>query len=270
LEAVGRLAAGVAHEINTPVQFIGDNLAFLAEAFKTFDQLLEKYRAGVSGDDLPPALVDWHEALVKESAGLDLDFLRDEIPAAIAQSRDGVSRVSSIVGAMKSFAHPDGATQEIADLNEALASTIAVARSEISKAAEVVTDFGDIPSVRCFRGDLNQVFLNLLVNAGHAVAAADRGIGAGATVTIRTWQDGSDVLISISDTGTGIPEDVQSKIFDHFFTTKGVGQGTGQGLPLAKALVDRHLGALTFDTEVGVGTTFTVRLPIDGASQPTD
>jgi signal transduction histidine kinase len=259
---MGRLAAGIAHEINTPVQFIGDNLPFLQEAEEAnrclrlcFRELLARALAG--------GRVDLAEITDAERTA-DVAYLDEEVPRALAQTRDGVLRVATIVRAMKEFAHPDTREQAKADLNGALASTITVAGSEFNGVAEVHTEFGEIPPVMCNRGDLNQVFLNLLVNASHAIADVVGSSGKLGRIVVRTARDGDHVVIAISDTGGGIPEHVQPHIFEPFFTTKVVGQGTGQGLAMSRAVVvDRHRGQLTFRTRPGEGTTFEIRIPID-------
>jgi signal transduction histidine kinase len=165
---------------------------------------------------------------------------------------------------MKAFAHPDRHERATADLNAALHDTLTVATNELKYVAAVETDFGKIPAVPCFVSDLNQVFLNLLVNAAHAIGDVVGTTGQLGVIRVRTYLEGSVVVIAISDTGTGIPEAVRGRIFDPFFTTKEVGKGTGQGLALARAVVvDRHGGSLTFETEMGKGTTFLVRIPFD-------
>ena len=195
----------------------------------------------------------------------DVVLAEAEIPKAIAQTLDGVGRVATIVRAMKEFAHPDSGEKAVADLNKALTSTLTVARNELKYVADVETDLGDIPSVSCHLGDLNQVFLNLLVNAAHAIGDTVKESGGKGRIGVRTTCEGDNVCVAISDTGGGIPEHVRSKIFDPFFTTKGVGRGTGQGLAIARSIVvDKHGGSLTFETEVGEGTTFFIRLPVDG------
>jgi two-component system NtrC family sensor kinase len=268
LELVGRLAAGIAHEINTPVQFVADNLPFIAESAQTFLILIKRFRELL---DLAIAAGSVRLADVEVAErDAEVEYLDEEVPRAIAQTLDGVERVATIVRAMQEFAHPDGRQQSKADLNRALASTITVARSEWKEVAEVQTEFGEIPEVLCNIGDLNQAFLNILVNAAHAIADA-----AGAThklglIRVRTLLRGGFVVITISDTGAGIPEHVQPRIFEPFFTTKGLGRGTGHGLALARAVVvERHSGQLSFQTQAGVGTTFEIRLPIEAAiAQP--
>jgi PAS domain S-box-containing protein len=268
LESVGQLASGIAHEINTPVQFVGDNFRFFEHAFETAFALIDAYRAALA-PDRPP--LSWTErcAFVDTAERMaDVDYLRTEVPRAIKEARDGVDRIATIVRAMRSFGHPDGAEQCPADINDCLADTLAVARNELKYVATVETDFGDLPAVSCYRGDVNQVFLNLLINAAHAIADARTGSELG-TITVRTRRDRDDVVISVGDTGVGIPNDVRDRVFDPFFTTKEVGKGTGHGLALARSVVvDRHGGALTYDSVVGAGTTFHVRLPIGGVRNP--
>ncbi len=274
LEAVGSLAAGIAHEINTPIQFVGDNLGFLSDAFADIAKLLETYRnfrkhAGEGG-----SAATLSEEAAKAEKELDIPYLLEEIPKAIAQSQDGVMRVATLVRAMKVFAHPDQKEKSATDINEAIRSTLTVARNELKYVANVETELGVLPLVNCNIGEVNQVFLNLLVNAAHAIGEARKnGNASGETqksnedkglIRVRTAREDSSVLISISDTGCGIPENIRHKIFDPFFTTKESGKGTGQGLAIARSVVvDRHGGTLTFTSEVGKGTTFHVRLPLD-------
>jgi signal transduction histidine kinase len=190
--------------------------------------------------------------------------LKTEIPKALEQSLDGVRRVATIVRSMKEFSHVDRNSQKAsADLNKALESTLIVARNELKYVADVETNYGDIPAVFCHLGDLNQVFLNLLINAAHAIGDAVKGTTKKGRIGVTTRRDGDSIEVSVSDTGTGIPETVRDKIFDPFFTTKEVGKGTGQGLALARAVVvEKHGGTLTFETEMGKGTTFCIRLPL--------
>jgi len=263
LEAVGRLAAGVAHEINTPIQFVGDNARFLADGFTSLRTVLDSYRPlrQAAGSELA-------EQITRVEADADLPYLEEEVPKAIAQTIEGVERVATIVRALKQFAHPDaGKEKAFADLNQALQSTVTVARNEIKLVADVELELGQLPHVRCHIGEVNQVFLNLLINAAHAIADVVGDSGQKGRITIRTVQEGESVLIAISDTGCGIPEEVRPSIFDPFFTTKEVGRGTGQGLAIARSVItEKHGGSLTFESEVGRGTTFFVRLPIDGGS----
>jgi PAS domain S-box-containing protein len=273
LEAVGELAAGIAHEINTPIQFVGDNIRFLGDAFADLSSLLEKYRGFrecAAHDGTGRELADAVAAIEKE---IDIPYLAEEIPKAIGQSLDGVSRVATLVRAMKVFAHPDGKDKAASDVNEALRSTLTVARNELKYVANVETEFGELPLVRCNIGEINQVFLNLLVNAAHAVGEARKkqgktGSDEKGVIRVRTSREENSVLISISDTGCGIPEPIRDKIFDPFFTTKESGKGTGQGLAIARSVVvDHHAGTLTFTSEVDKGATFCIRLPLDPEGQ---
>jgi len=262
LEAVGQLAAGIAHEINTPVQFVGDSVRFLEDAFEDLGQLLTDYRevcvaATSNGGEALRARLERAE----EEA--DLAYLKERIPAAFERTLEGVERVASIVRAMKEFAHPQS-EQAPADLNRALTTTLTVARNEYKYIAELETELATLPPVVCNVSDLNQVFLNLIVNAAHAIEDARPGGSAMGTIRIRTRCEGEDVLISIADSGCGIPEEIRSRVFDPFFTTKAVGRGSGQGLAIARAIVDRHGGTIECETELGSGTTFTIRLPIQG------
>jgi signal transduction histidine kinase len=273
LQAIGGLAAGVAHEINTPIQFVGDNVRFLHDAFANLAKLLEQYelvyqeiRDGVQ----KPAL----EAVDQARQRADVEFLRKEIPMALDQTLDGIGRVATIVKALKVFSHVDSGSQNTAaDLNSALESTIIVARNELKYVADVETAFGDLPPVVCHLGDLNQVFLNLLLNAAHSIGDAVEGTDKRGRIRVETHidpnPDGDWAEVSISDTGTGIPEEIRARIFEPFFSTKPVGKGTGQGLALAHAVVvEKHGGTLTFDTAIGRGTTFRIRIPVDGIKTP--
>jgi PAS domain S-box-containing protein len=268
LEAVGQLAAGIAHEINTPIQFVGDNTRFFRNSFDSLAKLISSYdklREVAAGKVEAESLED--VAAARDEA--DWDYLKTEVPKAIEQTLDGVDRVARIVRAMKEFSHVDRSGKKAAaDLNRALESTLVVARNELKYVADVVTEFGNIPLVMCQLGDLNQVFLNLFVNAAHAIEDVVRGTGRKGTIRVRTWEEKDHVVVSVSDTGTGIPEAVRQKIFAPFFTTKEVGKGTGQGLALARSVIDRHSGSLTFETEVEKGTTFFVRLPVSPPETP--
>jgi PAS domain S-box-containing protein len=271
LEAVGSLAAGIAHEINTPIQFVGDNTRFLRDAFtdiatvlETYHRLRDRVASGGAGPELAKEVAEAEEAV-------DIDYLLQEIPKAIGQSLDGVTRVATLVHAMKVFAHPDRKEKAATDINEALLSTLTVARNELKYVADVETELGDLPLVVCNIGEVNQVFLNLLVNAAHAISDAKKGTDEKGLIRVRTSLDKDAVVIAIADTGCGIPENIRDKIFDPFFTTKESGKGTGQGLAIARSVVvDRHGGTLTFTSEAGKGTTFYVRLPLDQQAGPAE
>lgn len=257
LEAVGQLAAGIAHEINTPIQFVGDSVYFLKDAFTELNRLLVCYR-----EVLEAHLGQIPKEVQQAEEGADLAYLREEIPGAFERTLEGLERVAKIVRAMKEFGHTDQRQKSPADLNKALETTLVVARNEYKYVAEVKTEFGKLPLVECLISDLNQVFLNLIVNAAHAVADAVKGTDKKGEIRIRTYQYGEEAVIEIADTGCGIPKEIADRVFDPFFTTKEVGRGTGQGLAIARNVVDKHGGRITFESEVGKGTTFFVRLPI--------
>jgi len=262
LEGVGQLAAGIAHEINTPTQFVTDNLTFLRDSWKAVYSLLEQYRGAVQdmNGKLPPTVASTLEQAERDC---DLDFVASEVPRAIDQGLDGARRVAKIVRAMKQFSHPDAADKTATDINQAIESTITVARNEWKYVAEISTQFGeDLPPVVCYSGEINQVILNLVVNAAHSIKEKVRD-GEKGSITVRTQTLGEFVEISITDSGTGIPEAIRSRVFEPFFTTKEVGKGTGQGLALAHSvIVKKHQGKIWFETEMGCGTTFFIDLPI--------
>ena len=265
LESIGQLAAGIAHELNTPIQFVGDNVRFLSDSFADLHATLTRYReilaAAKSGRRLPPELVETCEA---ELQRIDLDFLSDETPKAFAQTAEGINRVATIVRAMKEFAHPGSHEKAMVDLNKAIESTVVVARNEWKYVAELQTNLdSSLPPVLCLVGEFNQVVLNLIINATHAIADTVKGTGKKGTITISTTHTDDSVEIRIADTGGGIPEAIRHKIFDLFFTTKGVGKGTGQGLAIARSVVvDKHGGTIRMESDVGKGTTFIIRLPL--------
>jgi signal transduction histidine kinase len=263
LESVGRLAAGIAHEINTPIQFIGDSVYFLRDAIVTLVQLLEKYRT-LTAEGLITIPEEILVSIIHAEEEADVSYLIDHVPGAIDRALEGVRRVAGIVQAMREFAHPDQVEMSPADINRALRSTLEVTRNEYKYVAEVESEFGEIPYVVCHIGDLNQVFLNLLVNASHAIYDVVKDSGDKGLIRVKTRQEGDAVVIEISDSGCGIPRELYDKIFDPFFTTKEVGRGTGQGLAIARNIVvEKHRGALTFQSQPGQGTTFFIRLPLD-------
>jgi signal transduction histidine kinase len=265
LESVGRLAAGVAHEINTPIQFVGDNAEFLRAGFADLLTLAATYRRVL--DDLGPLVsAEQRQTLVSAAEAADYEYLCEKGPAAFDSMLDGIGRVAKIVKSMKSFAHPDQPGKTAADLNEAIRSTLAVGAHELKYVADVVTDLVPLPALACHIGDLNQVFLNLFVNAAHAIADVVGTGGARGTIHVRTMRRGDEIVVAVQDTGAGIPEAIRGRIFEPFFTTKEVGRGSGQGLAISRSIVERHGGTLTFDTEAGKGTTFWVRLPVTDAA----
>jgi two-component system NtrC family sensor kinase len=271
LESVGRLAAGVAHEINTPVQYVSDNVHFIRTSMTDLAAVIRAYRdlndaTQSSGDVIAAARL-----AVEAERAADLDYILQYAPQALDSSIEGLGRIATIVRSMKEFAHPDQAQKTMADLNQAIRSTLVVAHNEYKHVAELRTQFDDLPSVPCFLGEINQVVLNLLVNASHAISDVVKDSGNLGTIDVRTRLDGKEVEISISDTGSGIPESARDKIFDPFFTTKEVGKGTGQGLSISRnVIVNKHGGTLRFESECGKGTTFFIRLPISAPIEMDD
>jgi signal transduction histidine kinase/HAMP domain-containing protein len=268
LESIGLLAAGIAHEINTPVQYVGDSVRFVRDAFADLFGLLSAY-AGLRARAAEGAPAGEDLRRVDEAvASADLGFLEQEVPKACDRAMDGLERVARIVQAMKNFSHPGSEEKKPTDINKAVQNTVIVARNEWKYAAEVETDLApDLPLVSCYAADVNQVLLNMLVNSAHAIADLP-GDGVRGRVTIGTRQQGESVEIRISDTGAGIPPENLERIFDPFFTTKPVGKGTGQGLTIAHDIVvNKHGGSIDVESEVGRGTTFTVRLPLETTEQ---
>lgn len=266
LESVGRLAAGLAHEINTPIQYVGDSVYFLRSAFEDLSRLFAAYKDAAVGRAADPECERTISELKELETAIDFEFLSAEVPKAFERTMEGADRVAAIVRAMREFAHPDGNEQSPADINHALTTTLMVARSEYRYAAAVSTRFADLPPVLCNIGELNQVFLNLIVNAAHAIADSGKDVETG-LIQIDTRVDGEHVEIVIEDNGCGIPQANLDKIFDPFFTTKEVGRGTGQGLAIARAIVaEKHAGRIEVSSEPEVGTRFVLRLPISRAS----
>jgi two-component system, NtrC family, sensor kinase len=266
LESVGRLAAGVAHEINTPIQFVSDNVRFLRDATVEMFTVLERLRR-VNDDVLAGRVsqANAEDAAAADKAA-DFEFLNANVPAALESSIDGLQRVAEIVRSMKEFAHPDHDTRQRVDLNHSIQNTLTITKNEYRYVAELVTDFGELPPIWCNMGGINQVLVNIVVNAAHAIADVVGDSGALGRITVATRCEGDHAVIAVTDTGGGIPVEARDRVFEPFFTTKEVGKGTGQGLAIARTIVvDRHGGQLRFETTAGVGTTFFIMLPIGSA-----
>lgn len=268
LESIGQLAAGVAHEINTPIQYIGDSIHFLRSAYSNIAALHDRYERLLALEPASPsAAAELHADVMRAREVADVEFLRKEIPDALERALQGVDRVAKIVRAMKELAHPRTHELAPADINEVIHSTLLVANNEYKYLAALETQLGELPPVVCSVSELSQVLLNLVVNAAHAIEAAGRDLASG-RILIRTTHADDHVTISITDNGAGIPQEIAGKIFDPFFTTKEVGKGTGQGLAIAFAVVAKHRGTLTFESAHGQGTTFFVRLPVRPRKAP--
>jgi signal transduction histidine kinase len=263
MASLGQMAAGIAHEINTPTQFLSDNTVFLRDSLKEILAFLVELRDEATRDDQPGSDL----ASMKERIeALDLEYLLEEIPRAIQQSQEGVSRVSRIVLAMKDFAHPGTNTKAPMDINQAIENTITLSHNEWKFAASLETELDPgLPPVPGFLGEFKQVILNLLVNAAHAIKAAQTNVSPVEMGCIRvcTRREKEEVEIRITDTGSGIPQEIQSKIFEPFFTTKEVGAGTGLGLSIAyDIIVNKHGGSIQVTSEAGKGSTFIIRLAL--------
>lgn len=263
LQSIGQLAAGIAHEINTPMQFVGDNTRFLSDAFSDLTTLVRTLREAVNGLTLAPEVA---AALAEAERRADLAFMLEEVPKAITQTLDGVERVTRIVKAMKEFSHPGAEELTATDINHAIESTTIVSRNEWKYVADLRLDLEEgMPAIPVMPGGFNQVILNLVVNAAHAIADVVAGSGGKGLITISTRDQGEAVQVMVTDTGTGIPEAVRGRIFDPFFTTKEVGRGTGQGLAIARAEIVGKLGGsinLRTATEGPErGTTFILTIP---------
>ena len=253
LASLGQLAAGVAHEINNPIGFVFSNIGTLEGYLASLFTILDAYEAAESSFSDPGVLAGINALRQK----VDLAFLKEDIPMLMGESKEGIARVKRIVQDLKDFSRVD-CTQEwqLANLHQGIDSTANIVANEIRYKAEVVKEYGQLPDVECLPSQLNQVFMNLLVNSAHAMGEA-RGC-----ITIRTGTVGDKVWLEFADTGSGIPEEIRQKIFDPFFTTKPVGKGTGLGLSLSYGIIQKHHGQIEVRSEVGKGSTFRITLPV--------
>ncbi len=265
LESIGELASGIAHEINTPIQFIGSNVSFLRDSFNDLLQVVKAYaglRERLAGVSEYSEIINNIEKLEDHA---DIAYIEEEAPQAFEQTMEGVERVTKLVLGLKGFAHSGaGDSKNEADINELIRNSLIVCNNAYKSVAELETQFGDLPNIKVFPGDIGQVVINLVVNAAHAIADQKENTGEMGKITIRTSCENQMVVIAILDTGGGIPENIKQRIFDPFFTTKKVGQGSGQGLAICRTLIHaKHQGEISFDSTVGKGTTFYIRLPLE-------
>jgi signal transduction histidine kinase len=243
MAGLGTMIAGIAHEITNPINFVYANMPILANHLKDLKKLLRAYEAGTSSQEIE---------MLKEE--MDLDFVLDDLDTLIGNCMEGAERVRQIVLDLRKFARQDEAEKQEVDIHEGINSTMTIVHNRLKNRITVHKDFGDVPKIFCYPGQLNQVILNLLTNAIDAIE--DKG-----NIWIRTWQEDSYVKISIRDNGQGIPPDVLLRIFDPFFTTKPVGSGTGLGLTVSHQIIERHGGKIEVESEVHVGTMFTISIP---------
>jgi signal transduction histidine kinase len=261
LESIGKLAAGVAHEINTPVQFVSDSIYFVRDGLYELLALIERLRTLASRDQCNVTSV--------AALSAHLPYLIEHLPKALERSLDGLKRVSEIVGSMRELAHPAPPEMSEVDVNHVVQTALMIGRSEYKYIAEIETDLAALPPVKGHAGELNQVILNLLINASHAIADAATEVTQKGLIRVCTRLEDNAVVISVSDTGTGVPENIRHRIFEPFFTTKEVGRGTGQGLAIShNIIVNRHGGTIDFENVPGQGAMFHVRLPCDGRLEP--
>jgi two-component system, NtrC family, sensor kinase len=257
MASIGQLAAGVAHEINNPIGYVGSNLGTLRGYVDRLLNVLAAYET-IEREFTEGSL---HDRLAAVKTEADLAYLKADIADLLSETGEGIARVRRIVQDLKDFSHVDQGDWLLADLHKGLESTLNVVNNEIKYKARVVKEYGELPALRCLPAQLNQVFMNLLVNAAHAIE------GQG-TITIRTGRHGDEAWVEISDTGKGIPAHLLTRIFDPFFTTKPVGVGTGLGLSISYGIIQKHGGRIEVESEPGQGTTFRIRLPIALPIQP--
>ena len=253
MASIGQLAAGVAHEINNPMGFISSNLGTMGKYLERLEAFLELQSAGLA--EVAPA--ELKEELAQARRKLKVDYVLGDARSLLAESQDGAERVRTIVQNLKSFSRLDDAQANYVDLNDCLESTITIAWNELKYKTTLVRDYGELPAVKCLPQQLNQVFLNMLVNAAHAIETQGE-------ITVTTRREGEQVSVAIHDTGCGIPEEIRSRIFEPFFTTKEVGKGTGLGLSISYDIIKKHSGSIEVKSSPETGTSFIIRLPIEG------
>lgn len=270
LQALGLLATGIAHEISTPVQFVGDSMTFLRGAFSDLERFAGAVQALVdeeNAQDVAALKLRLRDMLAES----DVEYVIARMPRAVDRVIDGLSRVSSIVRAMKDFSHLDQREKQPADLNDAIEKTLIITKGEYKHVADVVKELGVLPRVRCHVGDIQQVLVNLVINASHAIEGKASEQGRRGVIRVRSFIEpqppgqspSTFAVVAVEDNGGGIPQEVATRVFEPFFTTKEPGRGTGQGLPISREIVvDRHGGRLDFDSVPGLGTTFYLRLPV--------
>lgn len=268
LKSIGELATGIAHEINTPTQYVGSNIRFIQAQIGSIQRIwqrLDPLIKAIKQGKIEPEIISSLEGIVKET---DFDYLIKEVPLALQQSLEGIEHITEIVSAMNEFSHPGYGEKTLTDINHIIESTILVARNEWKYVAEMEVDLDpDLPHVQAFPGELIQAILNLLVNAADAIAdvVGDGSQGRG-KIVVNTRLDRDWVEIRVKDDGIGIPDEIQDLVFDPFFTTKDVGKGSGQGLSITyNIIVERHGGSIDFKSEYCKGTTFIIRLPVTHA-----
>jgi len=264
LESIGQLAAGIAHEINTPMQFLSDNIEFLSDCSKRLFEVVDGYQRNLFSEGQQKSWSERKQELMDMMERNQFETIREQIPQAIRESLEGIQRVIHIVRAMKEFSHPGHEQRVGVDLNNAVRSTATITRNRWKYVADLQLDLDpDLPTLNCVPADINQVLLNLIVNAADTIAEK---LGADGSekgqITVRTGTDGENIVIEVEDTGCGIPDSIRNRIFDPFFTTKEVGQGTGQGLAICyNVIVNKHHGTIDVISDPGVGTSFRVTLP---------
>lgn len=269
LESLGTLAGGIAHEINTPIQYVGDNIRFLQDSFNDLLKVLEEGGALLKSSDEGVDLKEKAATFGKIFETADLEYLKEEVPKSIEESLDGLKNVSVIVQAIKEFSHPSVKEKTPTDINRAIETTLTVTRNQWKYFADIEKEFDEsLPLVPCLPGEFNQVILNLVVNAAHAIEDKFKDSGKKGSIKIKTLKEEGDLILRVTDNGCGIPSDIIDNIFDPFFTTKPVGKGTGQGLSIVRnIIVQKHQGAVKVESKAGEGTTFSLKIPLEGIVQ---